>query len=113
MQRVVIILFFTLFTFQIQAQNISVKSFRLLENDLDARVNYPKKDQNGEKCAIIKIQTTEIGFRWDGDALGITSSEKKTGEYWLYLPRGAKRLTIAHDKLGILQIGRASCRERV
>jgi uncharacterized protein (TIGR02145 family) len=103
MQRVVIILFFTLFTFQIQAQNISVKSFRLLENDLDARVNYPKKDQNGEKCAIIKIQTTEIGFRWDGDALGITSSEKKTGEYWLYLPRGAKRLTIAHDKLGILR----------
>ena len=39
MQRFVTILFFTLFTFQIQAQNISVKSFRLLENDLDARVN--------------------------------------------------------------------------
>ena len=72
------------------SQNISVESFRLLENDLDARVNYPKRDQNGELCAIIKVVTPEMDFEWDSDALGIVSAERKTGEYWLYVPRGAR-----------------------
>jgi uncharacterized protein (TIGR02145 family) len=94
---------FLLLTIQLQAQNISVKSFRLLENDLDARVNYPKLDQNGDKCAIIKVVTTEDGFTWDGDALGITTVVKKQAEYWLYVPRGAKRITISHSKLGLLR----------
>ncbi|MDX9694299.1 MAG: FISUMP domain-containing protein [Bacteroidales bacterium] len=85
------------------SQNISVKSFRMLETDLDARVNYPKTDQNGEKCAVIKVVTTEQGFVWEGDALGITATEFKTSEYWLYIPRGAKRLTIKHAKLGMLR----------
>ena len=94
---------FLLMAIQIQAQNISVKSFRLLENDLDARLNYPKPDQNGEKCAIIKVVTTEDGFTWDGGALGITTIVKKQAEYWLYVPRGAKRITISHSKLGLLR----------
>ncbi|MDX9694300.1 MAG: FISUMP domain-containing protein [Bacteroidales bacterium] len=85
------------------SQNISVKSFRMLETDRDARVNYPKTDQNGEKCAVIKVVTTEQGFVWEGDALGITATEFKTSEYWLYIPRGAKRLTIKHAKLGMLR----------
>ncbi len=44
------------------AQNIIVESFKLIENDLDARVNFPKKDQNGEVCAIIKFVTTATNF---------------------------------------------------
>ena len=85
------------------SQNISVESFRLLEKDLDARVNFPKRDQNGEVCAIIKVVTSEMDFDWDSDALGIVSAERKTGEYWLYVPRGARFLTIKHDLLGILR----------
>jgi len=82
---------------------MSVASFKTLPTDLDARVNYPKKDQNGDVCAIIKVVTTETGFSWDGDQLGITKVEKKTGEYWLYVPFGAKKLTIKHDQLGVLR----------
>ncbi len=70
---------------------------------MDARTSFPKKDQNGDICAIIKVMTTETGFYFDGDILGITDIVKKTGEYWLYVPFGAKRLTIKHDKLGILR----------
>jgi len=84
-------------------QGISVKSFDVIPNDMDARVNFPKRDQNGEVCAIIKVVTTQTGFDWEPDALGITAAERKVGEYWLYVPRGAKRLTIKHDKLGILR----------
>jgi len=82
---------------------INVRSFKLLETDMDARVNGPKEDQNGEKCAIIKVVTTESGFNWDGGSLGIVAAVKKTGEYWVYVPRGAKKITISHEKLGVLR----------
>ena len=47
---------------QVGAQQINVQSFRFLENDLDARVNHPIRDQNGELCAIIKVVTTRTGI---------------------------------------------------
>ncbi len=70
---------------------------------MTARIDAPKKDQNGDVCAIIKVVTLQTGFIWEPDGLGIVSAEYKTGEYWLYVPYGAKRLTIKHDKLGILR----------
>ena len=87
----------------INAQNIYVKSFQVLPNDLDARVNYPKEDQNGDKCAIVKVVTTESGFFWDVGTIGVVDSQKKHGEFWLYLPHGANHITITHDKLGVLR----------
>ncbi|MFC2086159.1 FISUMP domain-containing protein [Bacteroidota bacterium] len=84
-------------------QLISVQSFRALPNDMDARIDFPKIDQNGDKCAIIKVVTTETGFAWDLGSIGIVAAEKKIGEYWLYVPYGAKRITIKHDKLGVLR----------
>ena len=85
------------------SQNISVKSFNILSHNLDAKTYYPVDDQNGDKAALIKIVTTEKGFKWEGDGLGIVSTEYKTGEYWVYVPYGAKRLTIKHPKLGIIR----------
>jgi hypothetical protein len=35
--------------------------------------------------------------------LGITKVEKKTGEYWVYVPHASKKITIKHDKLGVLR----------
>jgi len=52
-------------------------SFRQLPNDLDARVTYPKIDQNGDKCAIIKVVTPDPDFTWEGDMLAIIAVEKK------------------------------------
>ncbi len=98
-----LLMFLVFTTITTQAQNISVKSFNLIENDMDARVTFSKHDQNGEVCAIIKVVTTQTDFDWEPDALGIVAAERKTGEYWLYVPRGARRLTIKHNKLGILR----------
>ena len=95
-----ILLLFCLFA---QAQQIAVKSFRQLENDLDARAHYPKEDKNGEKAAIIKIVTTETGFEFDAGSIGIVASVQKTSEIWLYVPRGSKIVTIKHPKLGLLR----------
>jgi len=96
-----LLLFFSVFT--VDGQNISVKSFKVLPGDMDARVNYPVKDQNGEKCALIKVVTDQEGFVWEGGMLGVTKVEKKTGEYWVYVPHASKKITIKHDELGVLR----------
>ena len=87
----------------VEAQQLSVKSFRKLENDLSARGSEGRTDQNGDRCAIIKIVTTETGFDFDPDALGSMGSIQKKGEIWLYVPYGARRLTIRHAQLGMLR----------
>jgi hypothetical protein len=82
---------------------INVKSFRKLENDLDARVNEPIKDQNGDVCAIIKVVTTQTGFSFDCGQIGVVKSVQKNSEIWVYVPYGAKRITITHPQLGMIR----------
>ena len=103
MKQLYSLIFIISFTSSLIAQQISVKSFQKRETDLDARVYNPKKDQNGDVCAIIKVVTTQTGFTWDPDGLGIMAAVAKVGEYWLYVPYGAKRLSIHHPQLGILR----------
>ncbi len=98
-----LIAFFLPLVFITHAQQISVKSFRSLPNDMDARQNYPLKDQNGEICAIIKVVTAEKNFRFDIGTLGITKTEQMVGEIWVYVPHGARRISIFHDKLGVVR----------
>ena len=55
----------------LSAQNISVKSFRLLETDLTANTaGTMKRDQNNEVAALIKIVTTETGYSFERSSLG-------------------------------------------
>ncbi|MFZ4725441.1 MAG: PEGA domain-containing protein [Paludibacter sp.] len=97
------VLFYLLFT-SIFAQQISVKSFRRLDNDMDARVNEPLKDPNGDICAIIKVVTTQKGFNdFDCGQIGVVKTVQKTAEVWVYVPYGAKRITIKHPVLGVMR----------
>ena len=97
------IILFLLFAVGVNAQQIAVKSFRKLDSDLSARGREGRTDQNGDRCAIINVVTTENGLVFEPDALGLVGSVRKTGEIWLYVPYGAKRLTIKHDRLGVLR----------
>ena len=85
-----------------EAQQISVKTFRKLENDLSARTEN-RLDQNGDVCALIKVVVPEQGFYFDGDGNGIVTVERKIGEYWVFIPYGSRYLTVKHDKLGVLR----------
>jgi formylglycine-generating enzyme required for sulfatase activity len=87
----------------VSAQQMAVKSFRLLENDLTAQVYHTKIDQNGHKAALIKVETTQTGFEFDGGSLGIVAVEQKTAEVWVYVPYKAKTITIKHAQLGIIR----------
>ena len=87
-----------------KAQNkIQVTSFNRMETDVTAWITAPQRDQNGEVCALIRIVTTEKDLMFEPDALGIVSRENKPGEIWLYIPRGARRISIMHDKFGVLR----------
>ena len=87
-----------------QSQNLSVKSFRLLDFDLTAITEGTiVMDQNGEKAALIKVVTTQHGFTFDCGVLGIVKTEQKSGEIWIYVPRGIKKLSIMHPEYGIIR----------
>lgn len=84
----------------VSAQTMSVVEFCSDETDLTANTTGTiVLDQNGDKCALIKIETTEFGFSFDVGSLGVVKTEQHTGEVWLYIPEGVKRISISHPKL--------------
>ena len=86
------------------ADGISVLGFKLLETDLTANTRgTEKRDQNGDKAALIKIVTPERGFLFNGGSLGIVGTEEKAAEIWLYVPPRAQKLTITHQVFGVLR----------
>ena len=88
----------------VSAQNISVSSFKLLENDLTANTTGTmERDQNGETAALIKVVTTEQGFVFDGGMVGIVKTKQGVGEVWVYVPHGIKKITVQHPQLGVLR----------
>ena len=92
-------------TLSLAAQNISVASFNLDEKDLTANLaGTSVEDQNGQKCALLRIQTTEKGFTFDVGVLGVQKvDDSKVGEIWVYVPAGVRRITIRHQQLGTLK----------
>ena len=86
------------------SQSISVASFKLLDSDLTANTTGTmEQDQNGETAALLKIVTTQTGFTFDGGSLGVVKTIQKPSEIWVYVPRGSKKITIAHPQLGMLR----------
>lgn len=86
------------------AQGIAVSSFAMDESDLTANQQGTTVfDQNGNKCALIRIQTTQKGFSFDVGSLGVSKvDDNKTGEIWVYVPAGVKKMDIRHQQLGSL-----------
>ena len=104
MKKFLIGYIFLLCSIIINAQSLSVSSFRLLESDLTANTTGTiEKDQNGEVTALIKVVTTQNGFTFDGGALGVVKTIQKPSEIWVYVPKGLKKITISHPKLGMLR----------
>ena len=104
MKRTIIATLLTMLCTFLHAQELTVTSFKLSEMDLTANLQGTMVlDQNGEKCALIKIITTEQGFTFDVGSLGIAKTEAKTGEIWVYVPRGVRRITLNHQTFGRLE----------
>lgn len=84
-------------------QNLSVSGFSLLESDMTARTIAPERDANGELTALIRVVSTASGFVFEGGSLGIVKADQRVGEWWVYVPDGARTLTIRHPQLGVMR----------
>lgn len=111
MKKILSILILTLACIAgMQAQELAVQSFVLAETDLTA--NTPGtmvQDQNGNVCALIKVETTQKGFTFDVGVLGVMSVVEKPAEIWVYVPFGVRKITIQHPQLGMLRDYQIPC----
>lgn len=75
------------------ADEFKITSFTTDPSDL-AAIRYERKNINDESCAIIKVLTDLDGLKFESN-LGIVGDiVQKTGEYWVYVSPGEKRLRI-------------------
>ena len=111
MKKILSILILTLSCITgLQAQELAVQSFTLAETDLTA--NTPGtmvQDQNGNVCALIKVETTQKGFTFDVGVLGVMSVVEQPGEIWVYVPFGVRKITVQHPQLGVLRDYQIPC----
>lgn len=87
----------------VSSQELSVVRFFENQNDLTANTSDIVRDQNGEVCALIKIETTLDGFTFDVGSLGITETKRVGGEIWVFVPADVRRITISHPQLGVIR----------
>ena len=87
-----IVLFFAAISSAI-AQKLTVESFKLAGSDLTAQTQ-PRKDLNDRNCALIKVGLGLQGAQFEGSIVG--NVENKTGEYWVYMPKGNRMLKVKH-----------------
>lgn len=99
-----------------QNQNkISVADFYYADGDLTARTHGTSvEDQNGNFCALIKVETTVKGlWTFDVGMLGVTKTEMQnaahSAEIWVYVPFGVTWISIQHEQLGKLNRYKFPC----
>lgn len=103
MKNLLVLIFF-LFCGVCSAQKMAISSFSLLEDDLTANTSGTSLlDLNGDKCAIIKIETALTSLTFDVGILGVVETRQKNGEIWVYVPAGVKQISISHPYLGTIR----------
>ncbi len=90
---------------QIMAQvkkGFEVESFKELTDDTSAQFAKEYEDEDGKKCAIIKIHTPlkDVDIQ-TGDGYEIVHIDREhfntTGEIWVYVPEGVSKLRFKHQ----------------
>ena len=84
-------LFFVLHVFEICAQELTVKSFKLAENDISAQTQ-PRKDLNDRNCALVKVQFVGVISEVEGNVVKPLVSHGN--ETWVYMPQGSRQLKL-------------------
>ena len=87
-------LLFLLFVFQtivVCAQELTVKSFKLAENDISAQTQ-PRKDLNDRNCALVKVQFVGTISEVEGNV--VKPLMKHGNETWVYMPQGSRQLKL-------------------
>ena len=102
MKRVIFFALAMLVTMIVSGQELQVRSFRLAENDISA-VKYQRLDLNGQPCALIKVGLGVQGAKFPGTEV-VGDVKFDTGEYWVYVVDGTKKLKVMHNNYAPLYI---------
>ena len=96
------IIFLLFLCVKVTAQHMSVKSFKLIENDTEALLEQ-KKTPDGEPCVLIKVVTRYKNFQFDFYAAPVclVENSKKIHEVWVWVRDDARRFEIQHKDLGV------------
>ena len=95
-KRLLLLTAFCAWAFVAGAQELMVESFEHLPFCNDAKTITAKRDQNGKRCALIKVETVDKDVTFDGGVLDMVEVERKSGEYWVWLPANSRKITISH-----------------
>lgn len=85
------ILVFSSFFCELSAQKYQIESFGLIPNDLSAKIN-PRHDNNGNPCALIKVQVNSVIESAQGSVVG--NIDRIGMETYVYLSEGAKEVKL-------------------
>ena len=102
MKRVIFFALAMLVTMIVSGQELQVRSFRLAANDISA-VKYQRLDLNGQPCALIKVGLGVQGAKFPGTEV-VGDVKFDTGEYWVYVVDGTKKLKVMHNNYAPLYI---------
>lgn len=102
MRRLLLFCFFAFVAVAMSAQNnLVIRDFKYQQYDQTANLKGTlKKDNNGRTAALLKIETNLDDLAFDGGSYGIVTTEHKTGQWWVYVPERAQKITIRHPKFG-------------
>lgn len=85
----------------LRAQNMIVEKMEQLSLDLSASTN-PRKDFNGNICALIKVSMTVSNATFGGSVIGDVLRDGS--DYWVYMPEGSKMLQIKHPNYKTMMV---------
>ena len=100
-KSVMMVILLSVVSFSVTAQEMSVKSFEEKTFDLSAST-HPRLDLNDVPCALVKVQMAAAGVKFSGNVMGDCSF--KLNEYWVYMAKGSKRMTIRHQNYLPLEV---------
>ena len=89
-----------LFSVNVIAQELKVKSFSLSATDISAQTQQ-RKDLNDEPCALVKVQF--VGDILDVEGNVIKPLVKKGNETWAYMTHGSQQMKVLTRKKKLLQ----------
>lgn len=84
---IVLLIFLSYFSY---AQQLEVIEFHSGPTLIDA-VRFPKNDLNGDRCGLVKIGLVMTDATFEGN---VVHTEYKSGEWWVYLTRGTRWLSV-------------------
>ena len=93
--RFIILFSFVFSSLILQAQELTVKGFEILDDDESELIS--RMDINGVKCGLVKVEMNVGGAQFEGNIIG--DVEYKNGFYFVYMADKSKRLIIKHNDI--------------